>query len=68
MVVVSLTQFVCLCFRESDEKQDEGSQYTALYRVRGIALGRTTLQFVAVQKEHVQVYSQAREIQVGKGE
>ncbi|KAI0234236.1 Nuclear pore membrane glycoprotein 210 [Lamellibrachia satsuma] len=50
--------------KESDEKQDEGSQYTALYRVRGIALGRTTLQFVAVQKEHVQVYSQAREIQV----
>ena len=51
-------------FRATDEKPDEASQYTALYRVRGAALGRTTLQFVAVQKEQVQVFSQAREIQV----
>ena len=51
-------------FRDTDEKPEDGSKYTALYRIRGVALGRTTLQFVATQKEHVQVFSQAREIQV----
>ena len=51
-------------FRDTDERPDEGSKYTALYSIRGVALGRTTLQFVATQKEHVQVFSQAREIQV----
>ena len=42
----------------------EADEYTALYRVKGLSLGRTILKFVATQKSELNVWSDSKEIQV----